>query len=203
MSLLHPELDSLSALAVYTVVWTIVFVESGILVGFFLPGDTVLFGAGLIAGSPDSGVHVGVLAVGVAIAAIAGDSTGYWIGHRAGRPLLVRWRHRWHLEETLARTEAFYDRFGALSVVIARWIPWVRTFTPVLAGVARMAYGRFLVANVAGAISWGVALVLLGWLAARIPAVREVSIWVGLSFAVGGTVLALLHVRRLRRAAGS
>jgi membrane-associated protein len=164
-----PDLDSLTAAAVYLVVFGFVFVESGILVGFFLPGDSILFGAGLVAATPGSGVDLAVLLVGVLVAAVAGDAVGYASGRRLGRPWLVR-RERFvrHVEWA----ERFYARYGALAVVVARWIPWVRTVTPIVAGVARMPYPRFLVANVAGAVTWGAGLVLLGYYAYQIEWLR-------------------------------
>jgi membrane-associated protein len=164
-----PDLDSLTAAAVYLVVFGFVFVESGILVGFFLPGDSILFGAGLVAATAGSGVDLAVLVVGVLVAAVAGDAVGYASGRRLGRPWLVR-RERFvrHVE----RAERFYARYGALAVVVARWIPWIRTFTPIVAGVARMPYPRFLVANVTGAVTWGAGLVLLGYYAYQIEWLR-------------------------------
>jgi membrane-associated protein len=164
-----PDLDTLTATAVYLVVFGFVFVESGILVGFFLPGDSILFGAGLVAATAGSGVDLPVLVVGVLVAAVAGDAVGYASGRRLGRPWLIR---RQRLVRHVERAERFYARYGALAVVAARWIPWIRTFTPIVAGVARMPYPRFLAANVAGAVTWGVGLVLLGYYAYQIEWLR-------------------------------
>jgi membrane protein YqaA with SNARE-associated domain len=115
-SVLEPALDSLSAWAVYGVVWGFVFVESGLLVGFLLPGDSILFGAGLIAGTPGSEVNLALLATGAFIAAVAGDQVGFVMGRRLGRPYLDR-RARPSWEKHIRRTEEFYDRFGPLAVV--------------------------------------------------------------------------------------
>jgi membrane-associated protein len=188
---LMPDLDGLTAAAVYAVVLSLVFVESGLLVGFFLPGDTVLFAAGLLSAREDSGVSLPVLAGGVFLAAVAGDSVGYLTGSRLGRPWLVgRAEHGRLNPRHLARAESFYARYGWFAVVAARWIPWVRTFTPVLAGTAQMPYARFVSANVVGALTWGVALVVLGHLSAgndRLRATSYVvaSCFVGASIALG------------------
>jgi membrane-associated protein len=164
------DLTSMTSGAVYVVVLTLVFVESGLLVGFFLPGDSVLFAAGLLSAEPDSGLSLPLLTGGVAVAAVAGDAVGYWTGRRLGRPwLLARaGRSARHVE----RAEEFYRRWGAMAVIIARFIPWVRTFTPIVAGIGRMPYPRFLAANVTGALVWGSGLVLLGRVAHGNPAVK-------------------------------
>jgi membrane-associated protein len=164
------DLTSMTSASVYLVVFVLVFVESGLLVGFFLPGDSVLFAAGLLSAEPDSEISLGLMAGGVAIAAVAGDAVGYWTGRQFGRPWLLAkaGRSARHVE----RAEEFYQRWGALAVIIARFIPWVRTFTPIVAGVGRMPYPRFLAANVTGALIWGSGLVLLGRLAYHSPTVK-------------------------------
>lgn len=161
---LSPDLSTAGALTVYAIVFGFVFVESGLLVGFALPGDTILFGAGLISAQPDSGVNVVVLAAGAFVAAVAGDSLGYATGARLGRPWLQRKAERSpRLTRHLAQAERFYDRFGWWAVVSARWIPWVRTFTPLLAGASAMRYRDFLSANLVGATCWAIGLVVLGY----------------------------------------
>jgi membrane-associated protein len=199
---LAPDLDNLTATSVYIVVLTLVFVESGLLVGFFLPGDTVLFAAGLLTARDGSGVSLPWLAVGVFLAATAGDSVGYTFGTRLGRPWLVARAQHGRLDARhLARAEVFYVRFGWVAVVAARWIPWMRTFTPILAGTASMRYARFLSANVVGALTWGVALVVLGHLSAANDGLRTTSYVIAACFVVGSFVLALLGWLRRRRAA--
>jgi membrane-associated protein len=175
------DLDAMTAGAVYAVVFTLVFVESGLLVGFFLPGDSVLFTAGLLAAEPDHGLSLPVLIGGVFVCAIAGDAVGYWTGRRFGRPWLLRKAGKGarHVE----RAERFYDRYGPLAVVISRFIPWVRTFTPIVAGVARMPYPVFLAANVAGAFIWGCGITALGYVAHTNPAVKH------LAYAIAGTAI--------------
>jgi membrane-associated protein len=175
------DLQGLSATAVYVTLVTLVFVESGLLVGFFLPGDSVLFTAGLLAAEPGSGLSLPALAGGVFVAAVAGDAVGYWSGRRFGRPWLLRTAGR--AARHVERAEQFYARYGWWAVVVARFVPWVRTFTPIVAGVARMPYPRFLSANLVGAACWGVGLVVLGYFAHSVPVVR----WV--AYAVAGTAI--------------
>ena len=197
---LTPDLAGLTATLVYVVVFGFVFVESGLLIGFLLPGDSLLFAAGLVAATEGSGVSLTVLIVGVLIAAVAGDSVGYAFGARLGRPWLQRRVAGGRLDgRHLRRAEAFYERFGWFAVVAARWIPWVRTFTPILAGAARMPYRRFLPANVAGAVIWGPGLLVLGHLAATDPTLRRTSYVVAGSFVAVSLVIAVVSVVRRRR----
>ena len=191
--LLHPDLAAMTTGGVYVALFALVFVESGLLVGFFLPGDTVLFAAGLLAAREGSGLSLPVLAIGVAIAAIAGDAVGYWTGRRLGRPWVERRAGR--AARHLPQAEAFYQRWGVSAVVVARFIPWVRTFTPIVAGMARMPYPRFLAANVVGALLWGYGLITLGYVAYAVPWVRYAAYAVaGLS--VAASLLAPVVARR-------
>jgi membrane-associated protein len=199
---LSPELDTLTAAAVYAVVLGFVFAESGLLLGFFLPGDTILFGAGLVSGHPGSGVSIAVLAPAAFAAAVAGDSVGYALGSRLGRGRLEQRVESERLDRRhLDRAEAFFTRWGWWAVVVARWIPWIRTFTPVLAGTSRMAYPRFLSANVVGALAWAVGLTVLGHLAASQPGLRHASYAVGGLVVVGSLVVGVVGWVRRRRLA--
>lgn len=200
-SLLDPQLDTMGATAVYVVLFGFVFVETGILVGFFLPGDTILFTAGLLSAEPGTALSFPVLVVGVTVAAVAGDTVGYWTGARLGRPWLDGWAGRRgdEVRERLRNAEAFYDRWGQWAVVVARFIPWVRTFTPILAGVARMPYRKFLVANVVGALVWAAGLVTLGHLAYSVPWLRAAAYAVAAVAVVGSFVAAGVALVRSRR----
>ena len=199
---LSPDLSALTAGTVYAVVFGFVFVESGLLVGFFLPGDTILFGAGLVSAEPRSGVSLAVLVVGAFVAAVSGDSVGYATGSRLGRTWLERRVAAGRLDARhLRRAEKFYDDFGWWAVVAARWIPWVRTFTPILAGTSRMGYARFLSANVVGALAWAVGLPVLGHLAASNPWLRAVSYAVAGLFVAGSVLAGVAGWVRRRRAA--
>jgi len=190
-----PNLASLGALAVYAVVWGFLFAECGLLLGFLLPGDTILFGAGLLAASPRSDVNLVVLVLGAFVAAVAGNEVGYLTGRRYGRAWLEG-RESGRALTQLRRTEAFYDRYGWFSVVVARWIPWVRTFTPVVAGTAAMRRASFTSANVVGALTWAVALPLVGYVAYQLPVVRTIAFTVaGIFITVSLVGLAVLLVR--------
>lgn len=191
------DVSSMTTLTVYVVVFTLVFVESGLLVGFFLPGDSVLFAAGLLAAEPGSDLNIAFLAGGTAVAAVAGDAVGYWTGRRLGRPWLLRKAGK--NADRVHRAEAFYERWGSLAVIIARFIPWVRTFTPIIAGIGRMPYPKFFAANVAGALIWGSGMILLGYAAFGIPWVKWAA-YVIAFVAITATVVTLVVDRRRQRA---
>ena len=175
------DLDTLGTAAVYAVVIGFVFVECALLLGFFLPGDTLLFAGGLVAADAARGVDLGWLIAGVLVAAIVGECVGYLIGARMGLPLLRRRRGRVLTPERVARAERFTERYGMLAIISARWIPWVRTFAPLLAGATGMPWPRFLFANVVGALCWGPTLLLAGYLAASVPWVEHVSVVVAVT----------------------
>jgi membrane-associated protein len=170
------DLDTLGTAAVYVVVIGFVFVECALLVGFFLPGDTLLLAAGLVAADAARGVDLGWLVAGVLVAAVVGECVGYLIGARMGLPLLHRRRGRVLTPERVARAERFTERYGVLAIISARWIPWVRTFAPLLAGATGMSWPRFMLANVVGALCWGPTLLVAGYLAATMPWVEHVSV---------------------------
>jgi membrane-associated protein len=194
------DLTAMTSATVYVVVLALVFVESGLLVGFFLPGDSALFAAGLLSAEPGSGISWPVIATAVAVAAVAGDAVGYWSGRRFGRPWLLRRAGR--AAKHVERAEGFYQRWGALAVIIARFIPWVRTFTPIVAGVARMPYPRFLAANLAGAVIWGSGLVVLGRLAHDEPTIKWIAYAVaGLAILTSLVVPFVARGKRFERAA--
>lgn len=139
----------------------IVFAESGILAGFFLPGDSLLFTAGLLAAQGH--LNLAALAIGCPLAAIAGDQVGYAFGHRVGPALFRRPDSRFFRRRHLERARDYFNRYGARTVILARFIPVVRTFTPVLAGVVEMPYRTFVTCNVVGGLLWGAGVVLAGW----------------------------------------
>lgn len=154
----------------YIGIFSIVFAESGLLIGFFLPGDSLLFTAGAIAGSKalqdTLGVELSypVLAIGCFIAAVTGDSVGYWFGHRVGRRLFQREDSLFFKKKYLYRAEALYQKHGGKIIVIARFMPFVRTFAPIVAGIGTMDYRRFISYNVFGGFFWAVGVVTAGYL---------------------------------------
>lgn len=159
---LTPFLTSLGPAAL-VVVMAIVFAETGLLVGFFLPGDSLLFTAGLLTASGAISVPVVVMILGAGVAAVAGDQVGYLLGRRYGTRLFERPDSRFFKRAYAERAQRFFDRHGARAVVLARFVPVVRTFTPVVAGIARMPYRRYLAYNVVGGVVWCAALLLAGY----------------------------------------
>ena len=201
--LADPQLEHLGALGVYALVFGIVFAETGTLIGFWLPGSTVLFTAGLLAARDGSPVSLTVLVVGVTLAAVLGDTVGYWSGRRLGRPWLL---HRaGKAAKHLPRAEAFYERYGWFAVVGCRYIPWLRAFTPIIAGTAVMPYAAFATANVVGALTWGALLVLAGYAADSLPWIRSLAYTIAgiavLTSVVVPVAGALRRRARTRRAA--
>jgi membrane-associated protein len=143
----------------------IVFSETGLFVGFFLPGDSLLIVAGLVASG--GGLSIWLLMPILSLAAIVGDSTGYAIGYRAGPMLFRRERSLLFDPRHLQRTRDFYARHGAKTIVIARFVPIIRTFAPVVAGIGQMEYRRFIFYNVAGGVGWVVSMTMAGYLLGR------------------------------------
>jgi membrane-associated protein len=146
----------------YVALTAIVFTETGLLIGFFLPGDSLLITAGLVAAA--GGLDIWLLNALLSVAAIVGDSVGYAIGYRAGPHIFTREDSRWFNKKHLVRTREFYERHGGKTIILARFIPIIRTFAPVVAGVGRMDYRRFLAFNVLGGIGWVCGLTWAGYL---------------------------------------
>jgi membrane-associated protein len=153
--------------------WLVVFAESGILLGFFLPGDSLLFTAGLLTNGVVlregadpftlAGGHVWLVALGCAVAAVVGDQVGYAFGKKMGPTLMKREQSRFLKPEYFVKAEAFFERHGAKAIVLARFVPIVRTFCPVIAGTSNMHYRTFVKFNVIGGVVWSVGFVLLGY----------------------------------------
>ena len=155
----------------YVLLFAVIFAETGLVVFPFLPGDSILFIAGTVVAT--AGLDVHLLVVLLIAAAILGDSLNYAIGHFIGPRVYDRPDSRWFRQEHLRRTQAFYDRYGAVTIVIGRFIPIIRTFAPFLAGVAGMSYRRFLTYNVIGGVMWISSLVYAGYLFGNIPWVKN------------------------------
>lgn len=141
----------------------IVFAESGLLIGFFLPGDTLLFSVGFLASQGVVNMNVHLLVAILFVAAVLGDSVGYWFGHRIGRRIFQKPNSILFNQENLHKAERFYERFGAITIVLARFTPIVRTFAPVVAGVGNMNYRLFLAYNLLGGLLWTAGLTYLGY----------------------------------------
>ena len=182
-------LNAVGPLFFYLVIWGLVFAGTGFLVGIALPiltGDSLLFAAGLIASRADN-VNIVLLALGVGVAAFFGDQVGFVIGRKLGRPYLVRNRGS-RMHSFVERAEKFYSTWGWFSVILSRFIPVMRAIIPVVAGVAKMNYYKFLSANILGAMVWGTGMTFIGYFAATIPAVKNAAyviaaIFIGASLA--------------------
>ena len=162
----------------YVVLVIIIYSETGLLAGFFLPGDSLLVTAGLFA-AVEGALNVWVLIPLLACAAIAGDNTGYWLGYHFGAKLFSREDSIFFHKDHLARTQHFYEKYGAKTIVIARFVPIVRTFAPTVAGVGRMKYRKFLAFSIAGGLGWIMSMTLLGYFLGRtIPHIEKKVHWI-------------------------
>jgi membrane-associated protein len=155
----------------YGILFLIIFLETGLVVTPFLPGDSLLFAGGTFAalGSLDAKW----LVVFLSIAAIAGDTVNYWIGHAVGPKVFTKEKSRFLNKEYLYRTHRFYEKYGGKAIILARFIPIIRTFAPFVAGIGSMTYRRFIIYNVSGGIAWVVMFVLGGYLFGNIPVVKQ------------------------------
>jgi len=195
-------LDDLVRWGGYAILVAIVFVETGLLVGFFLPGDSLLITAGLVAAT--GVLNIWWLNVLLVVAAIVGDSVGYAIGWRIGPRLFTRPKSLLFNPRHVERTRAFYARYGAKTIVIARFVPIVRTFAPVVAGVGQMEYRRFLFYNVAGGVGWVTSMTWAGYLLGQtVPNISEhihVLVVVVILLSLIPIVVELVRERRRRSA---
>lgn len=193
-----PQLIALVGLAGITL---IVFAETGLLIGVFLPGDSLLVTAGVFAARGD--FNIVVLIVLLIAAAILGDATGYWVGWRAGQALYARPDSRVFKQRHLQKARAFYDRHGGKTIVLARFIPIVRTFAPVVAGTAGMKYSRFAVYNVIGGVFWATTMTLIGYWAGHVIPNLERDVYLVvlgvLCVSWAGPLLSALRARYRRR----
>ena len=182
----------LAPFLLYVLVWAIVFLETGILLAFWLPGDSILFSAGLVAAARDD-MNIVILVAGIFLAAFVGDQVGYVIGRKLGRPYLERSKSA-RVERMVARSEIFYQKNGWWAVCAARFFPWFRTFIPPIAGTAKMPYYKFLSANAVGALAWGVGITIAGYYSATIPVVKSFSYAIA-AFFIGGSIISIIWRR--------
>ena len=191
------QFSTLAPIILYLIVGVIVFVETGILLGFFLPGDSILFSAGLVAAA-HSEANIVILVTVIFIAAFMGDQVGFVLGRLVGRPYLER-HYSPRIQRMIERSERFYEQTGWWAVVAARFFPWLRTFVPPIAGASHMNYYKFLSANVLGALLWGVGITLAGYYAATLPWVKTWSYAIA-AFVIGASLVsALWNYSRHRR----
>lgn len=142
-------------------IWAIIFIESGLLVGFFLPGDSLLFTAGILASAGHLNIYY--LLIGGTVAAITGDSLGYYLGKKFGPKIFTRDDSRLFHKDHIDKAKEYFNKYGPISIFLARFIPFIRTFTPVMAGVGRMEYSTFIFYNVFGGIFWVASMTLFGF----------------------------------------
>jgi membrane-associated protein len=158
---------------VYAVLFAIIFSETGLLVGFFLPGDSLLFAAGLLSSQPEIGINIVILNIGLMIAAIVGDAVNYSLGKQMGERVFEKGRVRFVKHDHLMAAKAFYERHGGKAIVLARFAPFVRTFTPFVAGVAHMRYRDFAFYNISGGIAWVFLMTFAGYRLGRFEFVTQ------------------------------
>lgn len=194
--------EVMNAYGVYTyaILFAIIFLETGVVVTPFLPGDSLLFAAGALAAT--GGLDVGWLFVLLSVAAILGDTVNYFIGKAVG-PRAFTGKIRWLKQEHLERTHRFYERHGGKTIVLARFVPIVRTFAPFVAGVGTMSYGRFIAYNVVGGIAWVGLCLFAGYAFGNLPVVKEnfSLVVLGIVF-VSVLPLAIELIKNRRRAGG-
>jgi len=180
----------------YFILFAIIFCETGLVVFPYLPGDSLLFVAGALSGA--GLLRVEILIITLIAAAILGDSVNYWIGHTTGMKVFEK-NYSLVKKEQLEKTEEYFARYGGLTIVIARFVPFIRTFAPFLAGVGKMSYRWFLMYNVLGAVLWISGFVLAGYFFGSLPVVKEnfsliIYAIIGLSlFAVGSIILGIVR----------
>jgi membrane-associated protein len=159
-------------------IFLVIFAESGLLIGFFLPGDSLLFTAGFLASGPSSvpdELHLSLplLLVGCFVAAVAGDQVGYLMGRRVGPAIFRRPDSRFFKQDNVDKAQAFFDKYGAKTIVLARFVPVVRTFAPIVAGVSRMNYRTFVTFNVVGGFAWSIGITLLGYFLGQVEVIEQ------------------------------
>ena len=157
---------------VYAIIFLIVFAETGLVVTPFLPGDSLLFAIGALCARPD-GLNFVVAFVLLWVAAILGDTANYWIGSVVGPKVFHKTESRWLNPKHLERTHQFYEKYGAKTIILARFLPIIRTFAPFVAGIGRMTYPKFFFYNVVGGLAWVTIFMVVGYFFGNLPAVRK------------------------------
>jgi membrane-associated protein len=184
----------------YLVLFVIVFCETGLVVTPILPGDSLLFAAGAIAALPSAELNPHLLVVLLTVAAVLGDAVNYQIGRYVGPAVFRRESGRFFKREHLEKTHAFYERYGGKTIIIARFVPIVRTFAPFVAGVAQMSYRRFAIYNVTGAIAWVVIGVYAGYWFGNLEIVQKNFSLIIIAIVVISLLPAVIEYWRARRA---
>ncbi|WP_199429261.1 DedA family protein [Qaidamihabitans albus] len=211
MNLVHAEAASVGPhwlatagpLLVWVIVLSFVLIECALVIGLFLPGDSLLFGAGVVLAQHGADGHAWGLSAAALVVAIIGNQAGYHIGKHTGTRFIARRGGKVLNQRNLERARAFLNRRGFLAIVAARWIPWVRTLAPLIAGAARMDQRRFMLATTVGAVLWVPTLVLLGYYGAGLldvlPWLKTTLVWASVAFFVFGTVYGVWRYRQEMR----
>lgn len=185
---------------VWLIVLSFVFLECAVIVGLFLPGDSLLFVAGVVLANHDAELSAWLLSGVALVVAVVGNQVGYAIGRKTGTKFIARRGGKVLSKENLDKARDFLDRRGFFAIVAARWIPWVRTLAPLIAGAARMDSRRFMLATTAGAVLWVPTLVLLGYYAAglltAVPWLQTAAVWASVAFLIGGTAYGIWRYRQ-------
>jgi membrane-associated protein len=196
-SSIDSQFADIGPLLLYFIVGANVFVQSALVIGFVLPGSSILFSAGLVAATEEN-VSISALLTVIFMAAFIGNQVGFVIGRVLGRSYLSK-RRSPALQKVIRKCESFYEKSGWWSVVAARFVPWVRTLLPLIAGASKMPYYQFLSANILGALAWGVGITLAGYYTASIPGVETFTYAIAGFFILGSIVSGIVDYLRRRR----
>jgi membrane-associated protein len=206
---LQPE-ALISSFGIYALigVCAIVFIETGLLIGFFLPGDSLLFVTGLMISTGNVVIPLGndiypvpiwLGCAAISLAAWLGDQTGYWIGRKSGPAIFNKTDSKFFSQKNVSATNSFFERYGAKAIILAHFVPVMRTFVPVAAGIGQMNYRRFLKYNVYGVIGWGTLVTLLGFFLGKIPFVAQHVEYFTIAFVILSTIPIVIEVVKTRR----
>lgn len=209
MEWLQPEalIQSFGAFAMIGVC-AIIFIETGLLVGFFLPGDSLLFVVGLMVSTGDVVFPIGqelwpvpvwLACLMISVAAWLGDQTGYWIGRKTGPAIFNKQDSKLFSQKNVDRTNSFFERYGARAIILAHFVPVMRTFVPVAAGIGQMPYRNFLKYNFIGVLGWGTGVTLLGYFLGKIPFVAQHVEYFTIGFVVVSSIPIAFEVIKARR----
>jgi membrane-associated protein len=206
---LQPE-ALISSFGIYALVGVcaIVFIETGLLVGFFLPGDSLLFVTGLLISTGDVVFPIGgenvpvpiwIACIVISISAWLGDQTGYWIGRKSGPAIFNKTDSKFFTQKNVSATNAFFEKYGAKAIILAHFVPVMRTFVPVAAGIGQMNYRSFLKYNIYGVLGWGTGVTLLGYYLGKIPFVAAHVEYFTLGFILVSTIPIVIEIVKTRR----
>ncbi|MCO1579587.1 DedA family protein [Crossiella sp. SN42] len=203
VTLAWSPLDSAGPALVWIIVTTFIFAECGLIIGLFLPGDSLLFAAGVVLANHDRPIDAWALAGVSTLVAILGNEFGYFVGAKTGTKMLAREGGKVLNQQNLDRAKDFLDKYGFWAIVAARWLPWVRTLAPAIAGAAGMDRKRFTWATITGAVTWSPVLILLGYYAAgllnRYPWLQTVAVIGFVAFFIVGTSYGVYRYRQEMR----